>query len=108
MLTYAFLFSGKGLVEDAISKMMGKPKPRAEPGAEGNEPAPHPANCAAGAPAQLPGAAAASPLKSSTAAAKAAAFSTKERVSAAATGAAAAMPPPSHRNPRPGRQWRSD
>ncbi len=33
----AFLFRGKGLMEDAISKMMGRPKPRAEPGAEADE-----------------------------------------------------------------------
>jgi hypothetical protein len=46
---------GLGLMEDAISKMLGKPKPRAEPGAEAQEPgAPRPENAT---PAQPPAAA---------------------------------------------------
>jgi hypothetical protein len=77
---------------------MGRPKPRAEPGAEADErEAPLPANGAAGVPAQPPGAAGASPLKESAASAKAAASPTKECAAAAAAGAAASTPSPSHR-----------
>ena len=68
MLTSRFPFSvlkasyGRRHLQDAISKIMGKPKQRAEPGAEGNVPeaplrvpeAPLPANGATGAPAQPP------------------------------------------------------
>ena len=67
MLTSRFPFSvlkasyGRRHLQDAISKIMGKLKQRAEPGAEGNVPeaplsnepeAPLPANGATGAPAQ--------------------------------------------------------
>jgi hypothetical protein len=77
-------------MEDAISKMMGWLKSRAEPGAEADErEAPLPANGAAGAPAQPPGAAGTSPLEASAASAKAAASLSKER--SAAAGAAALL-----------------
>ena len=90
--------SGQGLMEDAISKMMGKPKSQAEPAAEANVPeASQPANGAAGAPAQPPAAAAASPLKAPSASAEAAASPTKQRAAAAAAGAAVATPSPARR-----------
>jgi hypothetical protein len=85
-------------MEDAISKMMGRLKSLAEPGAEADErEAPLPANVAAGAPAQPPGAAGTSPLEASAAGAKAAASPTKERSAGAGAGAAAATPSPSRR-----------
>ena len=86
--------SGKGLMESAISKMMGKPKPRAESESE----APPPAN---GAPAQPPrsrvvqAAGAASPARErspSAASAQAAASPAKERRGSAASAQAAASP----------------
>ena len=89
---------GKGVMEDAISKMMGTPKSRAEPGAEAAErEAPPAANGAAGAPAQPPAAAAGSPLKARSASAEAAASPAKERAAAAAAGAAVATPSPARR-----------
>ena len=55
------------------------------------------ANGAAGAPAQPPAAAAASPLKAPSASAEAAASPTKQRAAAAAAGAAVATPSPARR-----------
>ncbi len=90
--------AGKGLMEDAISKMMGRPKPWAEPGGEADErEAPLPADGAAGAPAQPPGAAGTSPLEASAARAKAAASPTKECSAGAGAGAGAATPSLSRR-----------